>query len=76
MRLCDYYESQECLNIHRGVYELSQTATGLYEGVREKVRAFLNAAEAPEIIFTRGTTESINLVASSWGRAEVFAGGR
>src|SRR4051794_28673168 len=60
-----YYESQNA-NIHRGVYELSQTATAMYEGVREKIRAFIGAADAAEIIFTRGTTESINLVASSW----------
>ena len=68
-----YYESQNA-NIHRGVYALSQTATGLYEKAREKVRAFINAREAAEVIFTRGTTEGINLVASSWGRANLAAG--
>lgn len=68
-----YYETQNA-NIHRGVYELSQTATALYEGVREKVRAFIGAAEAAEIIFTRGTTEGINLVASSWCRANLRRG--
>jgi cysteine desulfurase/selenocysteine lyase len=68
-----YYESQNA-NIHRGVYELSQTATSAYEGVREKVRVFVNARESAEIIFTRGTTEGINLVASSWGRANLRAG--
>ncbi len=62
-----YYESQNA-NIHRGVYGLSQTATTLYEQTREKVRAFLNANEPAEIIFTRGTTEGINLVAATWGR--------
>jgi cysteine desulfurase/selenocysteine lyase len=68
-----YYETQNA-NIHRGVYQLSQTATDLYEGTREKVRAFINAGEVAEIIFTRGTTEGINLVASSWGRTHLKAG--
>jgi cysteine desulfurase/selenocysteine lyase len=67
------YETQNA-NIHRGIYQLSQTATDLYEGVRHKVRAFINAAELGEIIFTRGTTEGINLVAASWGRAFLKAG--
>ncbi len=62
-----YYESENA-NIHRGVYQLSQTATRLYEQAREKVAAFINAAEDKQIIFTRGTTEGINLVAQSWGR--------
>ncbi|MBS0512995.1 MAG: cysteine desulfurase [Proteobacteria bacterium] len=55
-------------NIHRGVHWLSQHATDLYEGARERVRSFLNAARVEEIVFTRGTTESINLVAQSWAR--------
>lgn len=55
-------------NIHRGVHWLSQQATDLYEGARERVRSFLNAARVEEIVFTRGTTESINLVAQSWAR--------
>jgi cysteine desulfurase/selenocysteine lyase len=54
-------------NIHRGVHELSERATRAYEGARDKVRDFLHAVESKEIIFTRGTTESINLVASSLG---------
>jgi cysteine desulfurase/selenocysteine lyase len=62
-----YYESENA-NIHRGVYQLSQTATNLYEAARTKVARFINAAEDKEIIFTRGTTEGINLVAQSWGR--------
>ena len=61
-------------NIHRGVHFLSQEATKAYEGVREKVRSYLNAAETKEIIFVRGTTEAINLVADSFGRAFVKAG--
>lgn len=56
-------------NIHRGVHYLSEEATAEYESTREKVRRFLNARSLSEIIFTKGTTESINLVAFSWGRA-------
>lgn len=63
-----FYET-DYANIHRGVYELSQRATTRYDGAREVVRAFLNAAQAHEIVFTRGATESINLVAASWGGA-------
>src|SRR5437588_4088769 len=63
-----YYEAQNA-NVHRGVYELSQIATELYEGARHKVQRFINAADPAEIIFTRGTTEGINLVATSWSRA-------
>ncbi|MFI5378485.1 MAG: SufS family cysteine desulfurase [Tepidisphaerales bacterium] len=63
-----YYESLNA-NVHRGVYQLSQDATDAYEGAREKVRRFLNARDSGEIIYTRGTTEGINLVASSWGRS-------
>jgi cysteine desulfurase / selenocysteine lyase len=61
-------------NVHRGIYELSERATELYEQAREKVRSLLNAADSAEIIFTRGTTESINLVARSWGDANLRAG--
>jgi cysteine desulfurase / selenocysteine lyase len=61
-RYQDYHHS----NVHRGVHTLSQEATGLYEEAREKVRAFLNAASTKEIIFTSGTTDGINLVASSY----------
>ncbi|MBS1221670.1 MAG: cysteine desulfurase, partial [Proteobacteria bacterium] len=61
-------------NIHRGVHLLSERSTAAYEGAREKVRAFLNAASIQEIIFTRSTTESINLVASSFGGSTVQAG--
>ncbi|HXE52475.1 MAG TPA: SufS family cysteine desulfurase [Tepidisphaeraceae bacterium] len=67
-RLVRYYESENA-NIHRGVYELSQRATTAYEEARGKVARFLNAPESAEVIFTRGTTEAINLVASSFGRA-------
>ncbi len=61
-------------NVHRGVHTLSQEATALYEGAREKVRGFVNAASAAEVVFVRGTTEAINLVAQSYGRARVAAG--
>lgn len=61
-------------NVHRGVHTLSQEATALYEGAREKVRRFVNAASVSEIVFVRGTTEAINLVAQSHGRARLAAG--
>ncbi len=60
--------------VHRAVYELAEYSTQAYSGVREKVRAFLNASKVEEIIFTRGTTESINLVAHSFGKAFVKPG--
>ena len=65
--ISDYYKTQHA-NVHRGVYELSQEATDAFELGRERVRKFLNAESSDEIIFTRGTTEGINLVASSFGR--------
>ncbi len=61
-------------NIHRGVHYLSEQATREFENTREKIKKFINAAQAHEIIFTRGTTESINLVASSYGRTFLKAG--
>ncbi len=61
-------------NIHRGVHWLSQHSTDLYDRSREKVRAFLNAARVEEIVFTRGTTEAINLVAATWGRRNLKEG--
>ena len=61
-------------NIHRGVHELSVAATDAYEAAREKARGFVNAAEAREIVFVRGTTEGINLVAQSFGRQRVGEG--
>tara|TARA_B100000686_G_C16798120_1_gene983879 strand:- start:864 stop:2117 length:1254 start_codon:yes stop_codon:yes gene_type:complete len=60
-------DEQNHSNVHRGVHQLSQRSTEAYEGSREKVRAFINAQYHEEIVFTRGTTESINLVASSLG---------
>jgi len=68
-----YYEYLNA-NIHRGVHRLSQEATDAYEASRESVRAFLNAPQTEDLIFTRGTTEAINLVAQSWGRANLKPG--
>ncbi|WP_108447181.1 aminotransferase class V-fold PLP-dependent enzyme [Halomonas denitrificans] len=69
----DYYGRYNA-NIHRGLHTLADEATAAFEGTRETVRAFLNAADHREIVFTRGTTEAINLVANSWGRANLKAG--
>ena len=68
-----YYLSENS-NVHRGVHFLSELATQAYESARTRVRQFLNAAHEREIIFTRGTTESINLVAHSYGRSRIKAG--
>lgn len=69
----EYYRSENS-NIHRGVHYLSEKATQEYENVRTKVQRFINASSVKEIIFTRGTTESINLVASTYGRKTINAG--
>lgn len=71
--ISDYYENQHA-NVHRGVYELSQEATDAFELGRSRVQKFLNAESSDEIIFTRGTTESINLVASCFGRKYINEG--
>lgn len=71
--LTHYYTAQNA-NIHRGVHYLSQVATEAFEGVRQKVRRLINAAEAEECIFVRGTTEAINLVASSFGDLNILPG--
>jgi len=68
-----YYEEDNA-NVHRGVHALSERATAQYEGVREKLRAFINAASTREIVFVRGATEAINLVAHSFGRPRLTAG--
>jgi cysteine desulfurase/selenocysteine lyase len=68
-----FYEV-DCANIHRGVHELSQRSTAAYEETRSKAKRFLNARAKNEVIFVRGATEGINLVASSWGRKNVKAG--
>jgi cysteine desulfurase/selenocysteine lyase len=69
----DFYR-RDCSNIHRGVHELSDRATRAYETARVKVQRFLNARDTREIIFVRGTTEAINLVASTFGRKNIHAG--
>ena len=68
------YYREENANIHRGVHFLSERATAAYEDARQKVQAFINAAHKDEIIFVRGTTEAINLVAQSYGRSSLTAG--
>ena len=72
-RLVHYYEHENS-NIHRAAHELAARATDAYEGAREIVRRFLHAGSVDEIVFVRGTTEGINLVAQSWGRRYIGAG--
>lgn len=68
-----YYENDNA-NVHRGVHELSRRATDAFEAARSKIRAFINAAEDREILFTKGCTEAVNLVANTWGAANLFPG--
>jgi cysteine desulfurase/selenocysteine lyase len=70
----EHYETHVHANVHRGVHTLSQLATDAFEAARERVRRYLNAASTHEIIFVRGATEAINLVAQSWGRMSLKAG--
>jgi cysteine desulfurase/selenocysteine lyase len=70
----DRYYRRSNANVHRGVYALAAEATDLYEGARARVARFLNAASRREVVFTRGTTEAINLVARSWGDANLSEG--
>jgi len=72
-RLVRFYR-EENANVHRGVHQLSAEATEAYDAARERVRQFLHAADAREIVFVRGTTEAINLVAATHGRTHVGAG--
>ena len=71
--LVNYYTTQNS-NVHRGVHTLSQHATDDYEAARGKVRRFINAAEDHELIYVRGATEAINLVAQTYGRQNIGAG--
>src|SRR5215212_5338497 len=71
--IADFYRT-EYANVHRGVYKLSARSTDRFEEAREKARAFLNAADDREIVFVRGATEAINLVAQSWGPAHLKPG--
>ncbi len=73
--ICDYYRRDNS-NVHRGAHTLADRATAAFESARRKVAAFINAAEPAEIIWTRGTTEAINLVAASWGGSQLRAGDR
>src|SRR5438067_4169989 len=68
-----YYETYHA-NVHRGVYQISEEATAAMEKARVKVARFINARQSKQIIFTRNTTESINLVAYTWGQANIHAG--
>lgn len=70
----DHYYRTTNANIHRGAHHLAHQATVLFENTREKIRAFINAKETSEIIFTSGTTDSINLVAQTWGRKHIQSG--
>jgi cysteine desulfurase/selenocysteine lyase len=72
-RISTFYEHENS-NIHRAAHELAARATDAYEGARERVRRFLNAPDVNEVIFVRGTTEAINLVAKSWGGQHVGEG--
>jgi len=74
LQAMDEYYRRYNANVHRGVHTLSEEATALYEGAREKVARFINARSANQVVFTRGTTESVNLVAYAWGRANLKPG--
>jgi cysteine desulfurase/selenocysteine lyase len=74
LRAVEDYETHSHANVHRGVHALSQAATAAYEGARERVRRFINARSSREIIFVRGTTEGINLVAQAYARGRFGAG--
>jgi cysteine desulfurase / selenocysteine lyase len=74
LRAVEHYETTLHANVHRGVHSLSQWATDAFERSRETVRRFINARSSREIVFVRGTTEAINLVANSWGRGHLKAG--
>src|SRR5215472_16135060 len=74
LRAVEAYETHSHANVHRGVHALSQAATAAFEGARERVRRFINAASVKEIIFVRGTTEGINLVAQAYARPRFTAG--
>ncbi|MDP2789847.1 MAG: cysteine desulfurase [bacterium] len=74
LQAMDDFQRNHNANVHRGIYTLSEEATALYEGAREKIRQFINARSVEEIIFTRNATEAINLVALSWARQKLVAG--
>jgi cysteine desulfurase/selenocysteine lyase len=74
LQATDGFYRQSNANIHRGIHTLAEEATAAYEGARQRIAAFIGAASYKEVIFTRNTTESINLVAYSWGRTNLNAG--
>ncbi len=71
--ISDYYRNEHA-NVHRGIHTLSEDATAMYEDTRTKIARFFNASHHDEIIFTGGTTDGINLVAQTWGRANLKSG--
>jgi cysteine desulfurase/selenocysteine lyase len=73
--MSEYYRSKNA-NIHRGIHTLAEEATLAYETAREKVASFVNAGDPAQLVFTRNTTESINLIAQTWGRQNLVAGDR
>lgn len=70
----DHYYEHDNANVHRGIHELSNRATEAFEAARRRAAKFINARSADEIVFTRGTTEGVNLVATTWGNQNVKAG--
>ncbi len=74
LQVMEEYYRQHNANVHRGVHRLSEEATALYEGARTKLARFIHAPSDKQIVFTRGTTEGINLVANTWGRANLRPG--
>jgi cysteine desulfurase/selenocysteine lyase len=74
LQALDRYYACDNANVHRGIHELSNRATAAFEAARERAARFLHARSAEEIVFTRGTTEAINLVAASWGRRHIGSG--
>lgn len=74
MQALETYYTKECANIHRGIHTLSEVSTSKYEKTRDLIKDFINAPKREEIIFTRGTTDSLNLVALSYGRENIKAG--
>ena len=74
IEVLDHYYEHDNANVHRGIHELSNRATAAFEAARERTAKFINARSAEEIVFTRGTTEGINLVATAWGNQNVKAG--
>src|SRR5712675_1959238 len=69
-----HYYTHYNANIHRGIHTLAEEATAEFEHTRDSVKSFIGARQREEVIFTKGTTESINLVAYSWGRKNIHAG--